>query len=246
MDDGLLEAVVHQVCGRHRGVQPGPLTIRAGHLVQAVQRSLQGVDPGVEISTEQVRDRDHAGDQRRCRTHLTGRRDQLMSPLVGLRGGQVVVGRRGLVTERGEHPGLIQGRKLGRQVADGPAAQLKRLAMSRHRTGLAGGGYGVLVGGNGTTRLLEVGRDERAAVAALGGGESHLLVQAAPQRQAGVGVQGVADQRVPEVEGDRVSTGQDEIGLLQLTQGVGHLVRACAGHRGKQVEVEGAPDDGRR
>ena len=169
-----------------------------------------------------------------------------MSPLVRLRGGQVVVGRRGLVTEGGEHPGLIQGRKLGRQVPDGPAAQLNRLAMGRHRTGLAGGGDGVLVGRNGAARLLEVGRDERTAIAALGGGDGYPLVQAAAQRQAGVGVQGVADQRVPEVEGDRVGAGQDEIHLLQLTQGAGHLVGTCAGHRGEQVEVEGAPDDGRR
>ena len=169
-----------------------------------------------------------------------------MGRLVGLRRGQVVVGRRGLITERGEQPGLIQLRQLGRQVAYRPAVQLKCLAMGRYRTGLAGGGDGVLVGGSRASRLLEVGRDEGAAVAAFGGGGGHPLVQAAAQGQIRVGVQGVADQRVPEIEGDRISAGQDEVRLLQLTQGAGHLIRAGVGDGGEQVEVEGAADDGGR
>ena len=169
-----------------------------------------------------------------------------MSRLVRLGRSHVVVGRRGLVTEGGEQPGLIQHRKLSRHVAHRPAAQLERLAMGRYRAGLAGGGDGVLVGRSGTSRLLEVGRDKGTAVAALGSGSGHPLVQAAPQRQASVGVQGVADQRVPEIEGDRVSAGKDEIRLLQLTQGAGHVIRPGIGDRGEQVEVEGAPDDGGR
>jgi len=85
-----------------------------------------------------------------------------------------------------------------------------------------------------------------AASSAVHGGSRHPLVQAAPGGQVRVGVEGVADQRVPEVEGDLVGAGEDEIGVLQLAQGAGHLIRAAAGDDGQQVEVEGAPDDGGR
>ena len=101
----------------------------------------------------------------------------------------------------------------------------------------------MLVGGPGTPCLLEVRRDERTAVAALGRGQCHPFVQAAPHGQVGVRVEGIADQRVPEVEADRVAAGEDEIRVLQLAQRGGHLVRAGAGDRGQQVEIERTPDD---
>ena len=115
--------------------------------------------------------------------------------------------------------------------------------MSGDRRGLTRGGDRVLVGESGALGLLEVRRDERAAVPAVHGGPRHPLVQAAPGRQIRVGVEGVADQCVPEIEGDLVGAGEDKIGVLQLAQGPGHLVRAVAGDHGQQVEVEGAPDD---
>ena len=68
-------------------------------------------------------------------------------------------------------------------------------------------------------------------------------MQAASRRQVGVGVEGVADQCVPEVEGYRVGAG-DEKCLLQLAQGTSQLVRVGVGDRGQQVEIEGAPNDG--
>ncbi len=102
------------------------------------------------------------------------------------------------------------------------------------------------VGVIGAMCLLEMCRDESVAVAAFHGGSGHALVQAASDRQVGVRVQGVADQGVAEVEGDRVDAGEDEICLLQLAQGAGDLGRAGFGDRSQQVEVEGAPDDGRR
>jgi hypothetical protein len=129
--DGLLQAVVHQVGSSHCGVQPGTLTIRSGHRLQAVQRRLQCADAGIKTGTEQVRDRDHARHQRGRRAHIAGRSGQLMGRPVRLGGGGVVVGGRGLVAERGEQPGLIRRRKLGRQVAHRPAAQLEGLAMGR-------------------------------------------------------------------------------------------------------------------
>ena len=51
-----------------------------------------------------------------------------------------------------------------------------------------------------TLGLLEVRRDERAAVPAVHRGPRHPFVQAAPGGQVRVGVEGVADQRVPEIE----------------------------------------------
>ena len=116
--------------------------------------------------------------------------------------------------------------------------------MGRQGGGLGRGGGRVLIGEAGLSRLLEMRRDERAAVAAVHRGPRHPLVQAAPQRQVRVRVKGVADQRVPEVERHRVGAGQDEIGVLQLAQGTGHLIRAGLGDGGQQVEIEGTPDDG--
>jgi hypothetical protein len=171
-----------------------------------------------------MRDGGHPGHQSGGCPHLTSRGGQLVGPLVCLGCRHVVVGRRGLVTERGEERGLVHDREPGGQVAHRPAAQLERLAMGRYGTGLAGGGDRVLVGRPGTSGLLEMGRDEGTAVSAFGGGPGHLLVQAAPQWQAGVCVQGVADQRVPEVEGDRIRAGKDEIDLTQRAAGC----RRCA------------------
>ena len=44
VEDGLVEPVVYQVGGSHGRVQPGTLTIRPGHPIQAVQRRLQCAD----------------------------------------------------------------------------------------------------------------------------------------------------------------------------------------------------------
>ena len=103
----------------------------------------------------------------------------------------------------------------------------------------------MLIGGPGTPGLLEVRRDERAAVATLGRSQCHPFVQTAPHGQVRVRVEGITDQRVPEVEADRVTAGEDEICVLQLTQRGGHLVQRGVGDRGQQVETEGTPDDSR-
>ena len=158
-----------------------------------------------------MRDGGHARCQRGRRAHITGAGGQLMGGPVRLRRSCVVVGGGGFVAQRGEQCGPVQRRKPGGQVAHRPAVQLQRLAVGRHRGGLTRGGGRVLVGGSGTPGLLEVRRDERAAVAALGRGPCHPFVQTAPHGQIGVCVEGIADQRVPEVEADRVAAGEDEI-----------------------------------
>ena len=114
--DGLVEAVIQQVGSGHRGVQPGPLTIRAVQPVQVVQRRLQRAHAGVQAVAEQVRDRGHARRQRGRRAHVTGAGGQLMGGPVRLGGGRVVVGGRGLVAERGEQRGPVQRRELGRRL----------------------------------------------------------------------------------------------------------------------------------
>ena len=82
----------------------------------------------------------------------------------------------------------------------------------------------------------------------MGRGPCHFLVQTAPHGQVRVRVEGIADQRVAEVEADRVMAGDDEVCVLQLAQGTSHLVRADARDLDQQIEIERTPDDrgGRR
>jgi hypothetical protein len=106
--DGLVKAVIHQVSSGHRGVQPGPLTIRVAQSVQVIQRRLQRAHAGIQALAEQVGDRGHARRQRGRRTHLTGAEGQLMSGPVSLGSGRVVIGGRGLVAQCGEQCGPVQ------------------------------------------------------------------------------------------------------------------------------------------
>ena len=154
--NGLVEAVIHQVGSGHRGAQPCPLAIGTGHAVQAVQRRLQQADPGGQVLAEQVRDRDHARYQCGRRAHVTGAGRQFVRRPVGLGGGRVVVGGRGLVAERGEQPGPVERRKLDRQVAHRPPVQFQGFAVGGDRRGLTRGGDRVLVGEPGAICLLEV------------------------------------------------------------------------------------------
>ena len=245
MGDGLIEAVIQQVGSGHGAAQPGPLPIRACHSVQVIQCRSQRAHPGIEALAEQVRDRGHARCQRGCRAHITGIGGQLTGGPVRLRRGCVVVGGGGFVTQGGEQCGPVQRRMPGGQVACRPAVQFQRLAVSRHRSGLARGSDRMLIGEPGTPCLLEVRRDERTAVATLGRSQCHPFVQAAAHGQVGVRVEGITDQCVPEVETDRVTAGEDEICALQLAQCGGHLVRAGVSDRGQQVETERTPDDSR-
>src|SRR6185437_16225872 len=121
--------------------------------------------------------------QSRRHERVTSAGHQFMRRPVGLGGGRVVVGGRGLVAERGEQPGPFGRRKLAGQVAHRPPVQFEGLAVGGNRRRLTRGGDRVLVREFVTLCLLEVRRDERAAVPAVHRGPRHPFVQAAPGGQ---------------------------------------------------------------
>ena len=110
---------------------------------------------------------------------------------------------------------------------------------------VAGGAQCVRMGLLALLGTFEMITDVRIGEARRDGGVGRAGVQLAASMGRQLGVEGVADQGVPEVVRDLVAERPDEEALGQLAQPGVHDLRAIAADRGQEIHIERAAENRR-
>ena len=248
--DRRLEPPVEHVRCCHAGQQPGSHGLGClvvGRPFQRVEGRVQSGHARVEVVAEQVANGDVPGDQRRSRGQVARLAEQLLGLLERSIRKLVLVIRDGLDGNLGEKGRPLGCRRARRQVPERTLEELERFAMCRHGGGAPAGRQRRGVRFGTASSLLEMDGSERVAEAGIIGRRvGHAPMQAPARRDREVVIERVPNESVTEVEPAILGRALDEELALELQQRGGQLFSRSRDDGCKEIEVEGAPDDGRR